>query len=74
MMAKGPDFLESREGFQQRDVDPDEGCDFIISDGHVHFGSCPKELQKWEQKRHRRSFSDGTLLGQSDNLLGYLEL
>jgi hypothetical protein len=37
MMAKGPDLFESWAGFQQRDVDPDEGCNFIISDGCVHF-------------------------------------
>jgi hypothetical protein len=32
------------------------------------------ELWKWKQKHHGSSFNDGTLLGESDNLLGYLEL
>ncbi len=59
MTAKGPDLLESRAGFQQRDVDPNESWDFIISDGRVHFWelregaagmeteASQKELQRW---------------------------
>jgi hypothetical protein len=55
MSAKGPDLLKSRAGFQQRDVDPNKGCYFIISDGSIHVESCTKELQEWN-----RSITDGT--------------
>jgi hypothetical protein len=40
MTTKGPDTFKIRLGFKRWDVYPKEGCNFIMSDGHIHFESC----------------------------------
>jgi hypothetical protein len=54
MTVKGPDLLESRAGFQQKDVDPNEGCNFIISDGCVHFWELRNGAVEMETEASRK--------------------
>ncbi len=34
---ENPDMLKIWVWLQQQDIDPNEGCDFIVGDGCVHF-------------------------------------
>ncbi len=63
MTAKDSDVLEIWAWFQHRDIAPNEGGDFIISDGQIHGTALRGGAGKW--KLTSKSFWDITQGGET---------